>query len=56
MDTVKLALESQLKFIRIRNWCWIAKGGFVGSKNRGEWKQFVGHRVNEILKLRNKEY
>ena len=27
--------------------CWI--------KNRGEWKQFVRHRVNEILKLSDKE-
>ena len=55
MDTVKLALESQLKVNRVRHWlesstalCWI--------QNRGEWKQFVRHRVNEILKLRNKEH
>ena len=55
MDTVKLALESQLKVNRVRYWsdsstalCWI--------QNRGEWKQFVRHRVNEILKLRNKEH
>ena len=40
MDTVKLALESQLKVNRVRYWldsstalCWI--------QNRGEWKQFV---------------
>ena len=55
MDTVKLALESQLKLNRVRYWldsrtalCWI--------QNRGEWKQFVRHRVNEILKLTNKEH
>ena len=55
MDTVKLALESQLEFNRVRYWldsrtalCWI--------QNRGEWKQFVRHRVNEILKLMNKEH
>lgn len=55
MDTVKKALESQLKFSRVRYWsdsrtalCWI--------QNRGEWKQFVRHRVNEILKLTNKEH
>ena len=55
MDTVKLALESQLKVNRVRYWldsstalCWI--------QNRGEWKQFVRHRVNEILKLTNKEH
>ena len=27
--------------------CWI--------QNRGEWKQFVRHRVNEILRLSNKD-
>ena len=55
MDTVKLALESQLKVNRVRYWldsstalCWI--------QNRGEWKKFVRHRVNEILKLTNKEH
>ena len=55
VDTVKLALESQLKVNRVRYWldsstalCWIRK--------RGEWKQFVRHRVNEILKLTNKEH
>ena len=50
METVKNALESQLEISQTKYWlddktvlCWI--------QNRGEWKQFVRHRVNEILKL-----
>ena len=53
METVKKALESQLEISRAKYWldsktalCWI--------QNRGEWKQFVRHRVNEILKLSRK--
>ena len=53
METVKKALESQLEISRAKYWldsktalCWI--------QNRGEWKQFVRHRVNEILKLSHK--
>ena len=53
METVKKALESQLEISRAKYWldsktalCWI--------QNRGEWKQFVCHRVNEILKLSHK--
>ena len=54
METVKKALESQLQISRVKYWldsktalCWI--------QNRGEWKQFVRHRVNEILKLSYKK-
>ena len=54
METVKNALESQLEISRTKYWldsktalCWI--------QNRGEWKQFVRHRVNEILKLTHKK-
>lgn len=54
METVKKALESQLEISRVKYWldsktalCWI--------QNRGEWKQFVRHRVNEILKFSNKK-
>ena len=43
----------QVEIEEIRYWsdsktalCWI--------ENRGEWKQFVRHRVNEILKLTDK--
>lgn len=54
METVKKALESQLEISRVKHWldsktalCWI--------QNRGEWKQFVRHRVNEMLKFSNKK-
>ena len=54
MNTVKKALEAQVSLTGTRYWldsktviCWI--------QNRGEWKQFVRHRVNEILRLSNKE-
>ena len=53
MDSVKTALGSYVEFTEIRYWldsktalCWI--------NNRGEWKQFVRHRVNEILRLTKK--
>ena len=48
------ALEKDVKFSGSKYWidskralCWI--------ENRGEWKQFVCHRVSEILKLTNKK-
>ena len=51
MNTVKRALETQVSVTGTRYWldsktatCWI--------QNRGEWKQFVRHRVNEILSKR----
>ena len=54
MSTVKNALEEQVTLNGTRYWldsktaiCWI--------QNRGEWKQFVRHRVNEILKLSAKD-
>lgn len=54
MNTVKKALEAQVTLNGTRYWldskmaiCWI--------QNRGEWKQFVRHRVNKILKLTFKE-
>ena len=54
MNSVKNALKTQVECVETRYWldsktalCWI--------QNRGEWKQFVRHRVNEILKLTNKE-
>lgn len=53
MDVVKNALNSQVKLTGTRMWLdsvtalhWI--------RNRGEWKQFVRHRVDEILKLTHK--
>ena len=54
MSTVKNAPEEQVTLNGTRYWldsktaiCWI--------QNRGEWKQFVRHRVNEILKLSAKD-
>ena len=53
VDSVKKALASQVKGLETRYWLdsitalyWI--------QNRGEWKQFVRHRVNEILSVANK--
>jgi hypothetical protein len=53
MHTIKSALASQLEASQITYWldsktalCWI--------QNRAEWKQFVRHRVNEILQLSKK--
>ena len=54
MDSVLRAMENDVKFSGLRFWldsktalCWI--------ENRGEWKQFVRHRVSEILKLTDKK-
>ena len=54
VNTIRSALSSQLKLDGVRYWldsktalCWI--------RNQGEWKQFVKHRVNEILQLTNKD-
>ena len=53
VHAIRSALESRLELSRITYWldsktalCWI--------QNRGEWKQFVRHRVNEILQLSEK--
>ena len=53
MHAVKKALESEYEFEGTKYWtdskttlCWI--------RNTGEWKQFVRHRVDEILKLTDK--
>lgn len=52
MDTVKNALANEVEIDEIRLWpgktvlCWI--------ENKKEWKTFVRHRVNEILKLTRK--
>ena len=54
VNTIRRALSTQLKLDGVRYWldsktalCWI--------RNRGEWKQFVKHRVNDILHLTNKD-
>ena len=53
MDTVRNALKESVEIVESRLWldsktalCWI--------NNQGEWKQFVRHRVNEILRLSRK--
>ena len=53
MSTVKNALNSQVSVQKTKLWSdsmtvlsWIM--------NQGEWKQFVSHRVNEIVKLSKK--
>ncbi|XP_046841149.1 uncharacterized protein LOC124435254 [Xenia sp. Carnegie-2017] len=54
VESVGKALEGQVGKLKTRYWLdsitalyWI--------QNRGEWKQFVRHRVNEILSLTSKE-
>ena len=54
MHTVKNALQSQLKLDGVRFWL-DSKTALSWIQNKGESKQFVRHRVNEILKLTAKE-
>ena len=54
MHTVKNVLHSQQKLNGVKFWL-DSKTALGWIQNKGEWKQFVRHRVNEILKLSNKE-
>ena len=54
MYTGKNALQSQVKLDGVRFWL-DSKTALSWIQNKGEWKQFVCHRVNEILKLTDKE-
>ncbi|XP_044171892.1 uncharacterized protein LOC122956294 [Acropora millepora] len=54
MDTIRVALQSQLKIDGVKFWL-DSKTALSWIQNKGEWKQFVRHRVNEILKLTAKE-
>ena len=54
MHTVKNALQSQVKLDGVRFWL-DSKTALSWIQNKGEWNQFVRHRVNEILKLTDKE-
>eukprot|EP00794_Sanderia_malayensis_P017128 gene17128-biopygen14744 len=54
METVRNALSSQLKVHSVRFWL-DSKTAMFWIYNQGEWKNFVQHRVNEILRLTSKE-
>ena len=54
MDTVKNALSPQIQFDKVKYWL-DSKTALFWIYNNGEWKQFVHHRVNEILSLTSKE-
>ena len=54
MNAVRNAIQSQLRVDGVRFWL-DSKTALSWIRNRGEWKQFVRHRVDEILKLTNKE-
>ena len=54
METVKGALSSKLKIDAIKFWL-DSKTALFWLLNQGEWKMFVQHRVNEILKVSDKE-
>ena len=54
MNTVCNALQSQVKVDGVRFWM-DSKTALSWIQNKGEWKQFVRHRVDEILRLTNKE-
>ena len=53
MNTVVAALSSQVRIDNSRYWL-DSKTALFWIANNGVWKQFVQHRVNEILKLTNK--
>ena len=53
MDTVKNALEKEVDIAEIVLWL-DSKTALHWINNAGEWKQFVRHRVNEILQLTKK--
>ena len=53
MDSVGKALEYQLK-VNGRTFWLDSKTALYWIRNKGEWKPFVRHRVNEILRLTSK--
>ena len=54
MNTVKNAIQVQVKIDKIKFWL-DSKTAFFWIQDKNEWKQFVQHRVNEILTLTKKE-
>ena len=51
--SAEAALAAQAKVKRLKLWL-DGKTALFWIRNRGEWKQFVKHRVNEILKMSDK--
>ena len=49
VDKVRKALEVQVQIEETRYWSDI-KTAFCWIENKGEWKQLLQHRVNDILK------
>ena len=54
METVKNSFSSKLKIDATRFWL-DSKTALFWILNQGEWKTFVQHRVNEVLKVSEKE-
>ena len=54
MNTVRDSLKNQVKIDYVRFWL-DSMTALYWIMNKGKWKQFVHHRVNEILRLTNKE-
>ena len=54
MKTVYNALNPHLKIDGCKYWL-DSKTALFWIKNKGEWPQFVQHRVNEILRITKKE-
>ncbi|XP_065063348.1 uncharacterized protein LOC135689914 [Rhopilema esculentum] len=54
METVYNALSPQIRIDGCRYWL-DSKTALYWINNQGEWRQFVQHRVNEILKISKKE-
>ena len=53
MDTIKNALKGEVDICMTRLWL-DSKTALWWIENNGEWKQFVHHQVNEILKITKK--
>ena len=54
MYIVRNTLQLQLRVDGLRFWLY-SKTALTWTRNRGEWKQFVRRRVDEILRLTNEE-
>ena len=54
MNTIKNALEERVRISGMRLWLDSKTAPWLIAKN-GEWKQFVSHGFNEILKVTKKD-